>query len=119
MVHCWFSGGSADQKSEAKSVEESEPEPMVEVNPPIRTKNLLRNASHRLAYIAVVLYIEERRTEGGYCTVHCRSDGECRLFQMEFKPKFLKKLSVETARASLEVPEEKHLFRRFVYIVQK
>ena len=38
---------------------------LVEVNPPIRTKNLLRNASHRLAYIAVVLYIEERRTEGG------------------------------------------------------
>jgi hypothetical protein len=33
---------------------------------------------------------------------------------MEFKPKFFKKLSVETARASLEVPEEKHLFRRLV-----
>jgi hypothetical protein len=33
---------------------------------------------------------------------------------MEFKPKFFKKLSVETARASLEVPEEKHLFRRSV-----
>ena len=33
---------------------------------------------------------------------------------MELKPKFFKKLSVETARASLEVPEVKHLFRRSV-----